>query len=45
MHQMTRNAEGHAGVPVVRVGGVSAGPLTSKLADGPSKTLLHSLGD
>ena len=40
---MTRNAEGHAGTLGVRAGGVFAGPLTSKFADEPSKTPLHSL--
>ncbi len=41
----SNNAEANAGTPDVRAGGVFAGPLTSALADGPSKTPLHSLRD
>ncbi len=39
----TDTEKGHAGMPGARAGGVFAGPLTSELADGPSKTPLHSL--
>ncbi len=39
----TDDKESHAGTPGARAGGVFADPLTSKLADGPSKTPLHSL--
>ncbi len=43
MTRINADEEGHAGMPGARAGGVFAGPLTSKLADGPSKTPLHSL--
>ena len=39
----TDTQKANAGAPGARAGGVFAGPLTSQLADGPSKTPLHSL--
>jgi hypothetical protein len=33
----------HAGMLIAWAGGVFAGPLSSKLEDGPSKTPLHLL--
>jgi hypothetical protein len=41
--ERTKTAEANAGTTDARSGGVFAGPLTSELADGPSKTPLHSL--
>ena len=38
----TDTQKANAGAPGARAG-VFAGPLTSQLADGPSKTPLHSL--
>jgi hypothetical protein len=35
--------KGHAGMLIAWAGGVFAGPLSSKLEDGPSKTPLYSL--
>ena len=39
----TDTKKANAGAPIAWFGGVFAGPLASKLADGPSKTPLHSL--
>jgi len=41
--ESTDTAEANAGTTDALSGGVFACPLTSKLADGPSKTPLHSL--
>ena len=44
MHEITREGIKETGLdPVGQAGGVFAGPLASELADGRSKTLLHSL--
>ena len=39
----TDTQKANAGAPGAQPGGVFAGPLTSQLADGPSKTPIHSL--